>query len=85
MILGISAANFSDKIDFGKLVDQDIADSSIYALQDEKLKAEEDLKLSEAEKVKRRKMKKVKELQAMFKEILAANNAESDDLAKLTP
>lgn len=48
VILGISAANFSDKLDFGKDADVDISDSSIYCLQDEKLKAEEDSKLSEA-------------------------------------
>lgn len=67
VILGISAANFAEKIDFGKDADVDIADTSIYCLQDEKLKAEEDLKLSEADKIKRRKLKKVKELQAMFR------------------
>ncbi len=55
VILGISSANFSDKIDFGKDLDVDIADNSIYCLQDEKLKAEEDMKLSDAQKVKRRK------------------------------
>lgn len=85
VILGISAANFSDKIDFGKFVDQDIIDSSVYSLQDDKLKAEEDTKLSEADKVKRRKLKKVKELQSMFREIIEGNNAESDHLARLTP
>jgi hypothetical protein len=85
VILGISAANFSDKIDFGKFVDQDITDSSVYSLQDDKLKAEEDIKLSEADKVKRRKLKKVKELQTMFREIIEGNNAESDHLARLTP
>jgi hypothetical protein len=46
--LGISSANFSDKIDFGKDVDADIKDNGIYCLQDDKLKAEEDIKLSEA-------------------------------------
>jgi hypothetical protein len=85
VILGISASNFSDKIDFGAHVDEDITDSSIYGLQDDKLKAEEDIKLTEAEKVKRRKQKKVKELQQMYKEIVEANNAESDNLAKLSP
>jgi hypothetical protein len=39
VILGISAANFSDKLDFGKDADVDLSDSSIYCLQDEKLKA----------------------------------------------
>jgi hypothetical protein len=48
VILGISSANFSDKIDFGVDVEKDISDSSIYCLQDEKLKAEEDMKLSDA-------------------------------------
>ena len=62
MLLGISSANFSDKIDFGKDVESDIKDSSLYCLQDDKLKAEEDMKLSEAEKVKLRKLKKIKEL-----------------------
>jgi len=60
VLLGISSSNFSDKIDFGAHTDQDIEDSSIYGLQDEKLKAEEDMKLSEAEKVKLRKQRKVK-------------------------
>ncbi len=40
VLLGISSANFSDKIDFGKEVDVDIKDNTIYCLQDEKLKAE---------------------------------------------
>lgn len=73
VLLGISSANFSDKIDFGKDAEVDIKDNSIYSLQDDKLKAEEDMKLSEAEKVKLRKMKKIQELQGMFKEILDAN------------
>lgn len=34
VILGISSANFSDKLDFGKDADVDIKDSSIYGLQD---------------------------------------------------
>lgn len=46
IILGISANNFTDKIDFGPNPDQDIEDSSMYCLQDEKLKAEEDMKMS---------------------------------------
>ncbi len=46
MLLGISSANFSDKIDFGKDAEVDIKDNSIYSLQDDKLKAEEDMKLS---------------------------------------
>ena len=73
VLLGISSANFSDKIDFGKDAEVDIKDNSIYSLQDDKLKAEEDMKLSEAQKVKLRKMKKIQELQGMFKEILDAN------------
>ena len=85
VILGISASNFSDKIDLGAHVDEDISDSSSYCLQDEKLKAEEDMKLTEAEKVKLRMKKKVQELQAMYKEIIENNNNESDVLARLTP
>ncbi len=73
--MGISSANFSDKLDFGKEVDVDITDNGIYCLQDEKLKAEEDMKLTEAEKVKLRKLKKIKELQGMFKEIIEANKS----------
>lgn len=65
VILGISGANFSDKLDFG-VSEQDISDNNLYCLQDDKLKAEEDMKLSEAEKVKLRKLKKIKELQSMF-------------------
>ena len=84
VLLGISTANFSDKIDFGSHVNEDIDDSSAYCLQDEKLKAEEDMKLSEAEKVKLRKQKKVKELQNTYKEIVNANNSESDPLARLS-
>ena len=34
VILGISAANFADKIDFGKDQDNDIKESEIYCLQD---------------------------------------------------
>jgi hypothetical protein len=45
VVLGISSANFSDKLDFGAS-EHDIADSSLYCLQDDKLKAEEDMKLS---------------------------------------
>lgn len=85
VLLGISSANFSDKIDFGKDVENDIKDSSLYCLQDDKLKAEEDMKLSEAEKVKLRKLKKIKELQGLFKDIIEANKSETDNLAKLTP
>ena len=85
VILGISSANFSDKIDFGKDVDVDIADNSIYCLQDEKLKAEEDMKLTDAQKVKRRKYQKIKELQDMFKQIVEVNKSQSDNLARLTP
>ena len=85
VILGISSANFSDKIDFGKDVDVDIADNSIYCLQDEKLKAEEDMKLTDAQKVKRRKYQKIKQLQDMFKQIVEVNKSQSDNLARLTP
>lgn len=42
------------------------------------------MKLSDAEKIKRRKYQKIKELQTMFKEIVEANKAESDHLARLT-
>lgn len=60
MILGISEATFSDKIELGKDVGEDIEDSSIYCLKDEKLKAGEDMKMTEAEKVKYKKLKKIK-------------------------
>ena len=66
VVLGITGANFSDKLDYGAEAEKDIEDNSIYCLQDEKLKAEEDMKLSEADKVKRRKLNKIKELQGMF-------------------
>jgi hypothetical protein len=34
VILGISSANFSDKIDFGKEAEVDVGDGGIYCLQD---------------------------------------------------
>ena len=43
------------------------------------------MKLSDAEKIKRRKYQNIKELQGLFKEIVEANRAESDHLARLAP
>ena len=42
------------------------------------------MKMTDAEKVKAKKLKKIKQLQAMFREILEANQKQTDNLAKLT-
>ena len=48
VILGSSQATYGDKIELGKDVGEDITDSSIRSLKDQKLKAGEDQKMTEA-------------------------------------
>lgn len=85
VILGINEGTFGDAVDLGKDAGQDIADSSIYSLKDEKLKAGEDMKLSEADKIKKRRRERIRELQSIFQQVVALNQSETDSLAKLTP